>query len=538
MKQNNKQHKLLKKTSKIIEKLARFFFIDIFLDFLSLRNRLYTDYHYSTIKFLKSSNLSSKMVALNKEITENSSQLTALLLAYKVFKVYLWEICLCIILYIIDVLSKIGVSLMLANVITSLNKKENLLALHYSIGLIFLMIIHLFSGQHNWYLLNKLSNSLKLSILSALYSKTLKLSTSKLELEKGKLYNIISSDMNLLENKASYLLAILMTPFTLIVSIGLLIYNFNNGAYYILFGLIIIFSLQYITAYLNVKTLNKKAQACDSRIKSTNELIEQIRNIKMLGWEDVFIEEILNKREKEVGWLESTNILLVSNKILAKIAPFILTLILLSVYKGTSMAQRFSTYQLLDFVSVYTILYFGLGLLSFFEYRLVFQRLSNVLNVSESTLFQKINNKIYSNSIEIRNFDAEWIPGKKCLNSINLTIKKKEKIAFLGKIASGKTSLFLSILNQIPKTEGNIEINGSLAFVEQNPFLIAGSLRENILFGLNYDKMKYEKILKACLLDEDFKQFPKGDSTLVGERGVCLSGGQKSRGFLKFNYYN
>lgn len=54
-------------------------------------------------------------------------------------------------------------------------------------------------------------------------------------------------------------------------------------------------------------------------------------------------------------------------------------------------------------------------------------------------------------------------------------------------------------------------------------------MRNNILFGQAYDKEWYNKVVKVCALERDFQQFPQGDRTLVGDRGVSLSGGQKAR---------
>lgn len=53
------------------------------------------------------------------------------------------------------------------------------------------------------------------------------------------------------------------------------------------------------------------------------------------------------------------------------------------------------------------------------------------------------------------------------------------------------------------------------------------SLRDNILFGLPYEKEKYEKTLRICELIPDLKVLPSGDKTEIGERGINLSGGQK-----------
>ena len=60
-------------------------------------------------------------------------------------------------------------------------------------------------------------------------------------------------------------------------------------------------------------------------------------------------------------------------------------------------------------------------------------------------------------------------------------------------------------------------------------FVSAGTVRNNILFGLPYDPVRYERVIQACALDRDIALFPSGDETPIGERGVTLSGGQKAR---------
>ena len=59
--------------------------------------------------------------------------------------------------------------------------------------------------------------------------------------------------------------------------------------------------------------------------------------------------------------------------------------------------------------------------------------------------------------------------------------------------------------------------------------MFSGTLRENILFGREFDPNWYHQVVDACCLNEDFKQLPYGDATPVGERGVILSGGKKAR---------
>ena len=57
----------------------------------------------------------------------------------------------------------------------------------------------------------------------------------------------------------------------------------------------------------------------------------------------------------------------------------------------------------------------------------------------------------------------------------------------------------------------------------------AGTVKENILMGAEYDQQFYQEVVEACGLIQDFTQFIHGDETIVGDRGVQCSGGQKAR---------
>ena len=61
------------------------------------------------------------------------------------------------------------------------------------------------------------------------------------------------------------------------------------------------------------------------------------------------------------------------------------------------------------------------------------------------------------------------------------------------------------------------------------PWIVAGSVRDNIIFGCPWDPIRYDAVLTACALDDDMALLPAGDATELGERGINLSGGQKAR---------
>ena len=87
----------------------------------------------------------------------------------------------------------------------------------------------------------------------------------------------------------------------------------------------------------------------------------------------------------------------------------------------------------------------------------------------------------------------------------------------------------MAILQELPILTGNIKTSGSISYASQEPWSFNNSVRNNILFGSEYNELRYKQVVDVCALKRDFNIFPFGDKTLVGERGVSLSGGQKAR---------
>ena len=85
------------------------------------------------------------------------------------------------------------------------------------------------------------------------------------------------------------------------------------------------------------------------------------------------------------------------------------------------------------------------------------------------------------------------------------------------------------ILGELSPLNGSCQVTGKIAYAPQEPWIFSGTIRQNILCGLNYESDRYKKVIKVCALKRDFNLFANGDLTLVGERGVSLSGGQKAR---------
>ncbi|KAL7747806.1 hypothetical protein RI367_006741 [Sorochytrium milnesiophthora] len=115
------------------------------------------------------------------------------------------------------------------------------------------------------------------------------------------------------------------------------------------------------------------------------------------------------------------------------------------------------------------------------------------------------------------------------LRDINMSVQAGALVAIVGRVGQGKTALLHAILGEMVKLSGSVSLNGSVAYASQQPWIFNGSVRENILFGATYDEKKYNTVLEACSLVTDLQILPNGDQTLIGDKGVNLSGGQKAR---------
>ena len=125
---------------------------------------------------------------------------------------------------------------------------------------------------------------------------------------------------------------------------------------------------------------------------------------------------------------------------------------------------------------------------------------------------------------------------KYALKKIDFQVPVGNIICVVGKVGSGKSSFLSAILGNFNAVNGdNIHqptsfgVFGSVAYCAQNPWIMNASVKENILFGYEYDEDFYQRTIEACELLPDLEILPDGDDTQVGEKGVSLSGGQKAR---------
>ena len=134
--------------------------------------------------------------------------------------------------------------------------------------------------------------------------------------------------------------------------------------------------------------------------------------------------------------------------------------------------------------------------------------------------------------LRVRNFNQQQQQNESegsSLQFIDFTAEKGSLTVITGPVGSGKSTLLSAIAGEVPDQNGAITFKGTVVYVPQIAWIFSGTIRENILFGEQYDEDKYNRVIEACALTQDIQKFPDCDQTIVGERGVVLSGGQRAR---------
>ncbi|XP_055612034.1 probable multidrug resistance-associated protein lethal(2)03659 [Uranotaenia lowii] len=436
------------------------------------------------------------------------------------------------------------------------------------------------------YMLSQLHLGMKLRVAacSLVYRKSLRLSKTALgDTTAGQVVNLLSNDVGRLDLAVLFLHYMWIGPLETIVVTYLMYREIGISA---VFGVIFLLLFIPLQAYLGKKTSVlrlKTALRTDERVRLMNEIIQGIQVIKMYTWEKPFAKLVALSRKKEikiiryVSYIRGTLLSFIMFTTRVSIFISLVAYALLGNYVTAEKAFTITAYY--NILRATMTIFFPQGIAQFAEALvsigriqkfLLYEEVESMLGVSMSDPEKEEGSYLDSSLGELDNGDmkkdkledkmkhsesdglkerdstgmqlseagvivdsatARWDSKSTeyTLEGVNLHVQPGTLVAVIGPVGSGKSSLIHAILNELPLEGGTIKVNGQISYASQEPWLFSGTVRQNILFGLPMEKERYKRVVKTCALERDFQLFANGDKTIVGERGVSLSGGQKAR---------
>ena len=136
-----------------------------------------------------------------------------------------------------------------------------------------------------------------------------------------------------------------------------------------------------------------------------------------------------------------------------------------------------------------------------------------------------------SEAITVQNGNFGWDPQKPpILSDINLSVPKGRLTMLVGPVGCGKSTLLKALLGEVATLAGSVQVSSAeIAFCDQTPWHMNETVRQSIIAVSEVDERWYLSVVRACVLDEDLRQLPRGDQTTIGSKGIALSGGQSQR---------
>lgn len=400
------------------------------------------------------------------------------------------------------------------------------------------LVFCIFHGPYYW-AISRMGMDVRVALCTLIYKKVLKLSNNSLqEINTGRVHVMMTSDVNRFDQLFLYLHYLWLGPLEALVILILLYLRIGWAClpgYFIMFALI---PGQTFMSRLFLKLRKRTVQFTDKRITLMTEIITAMRTIKMLACESVFAKMVEKIRDSEIRKVLIGSYAVGINLVLGRVGYRLLDV-------GMILAYVFTTKQPIRASTMFVIVSFcrvlSNSFMRFFpraiqlaaECHVTVKRVESFLLLEEfqGTHDEKDCKNEEDNQIKVSLNHVTCSVNKETeiLQDISFDVSRGQLTAVIGPVGSGKSSLLLAILKELPLKGGSILLNGQVAYVRQQPWVFGGSIRQNIIFGKPYEEAKFDKIARVCSLDKDLNLFPDGDLTMIGERGVTLSGGQKAR---------
>uniref|UniRef100_A0A7N0T3Q1 ABC-type xenobiotic transporter n=1 Tax=Kalanchoe fedtschenkoi TaxID=63787 RepID=A0A7N0T3Q1_KALFE len=377
---------------------------------------------------------------------------------------------------------------------------------------------------------------LRSTLVAAIFRKSLRLThDARKNFPSGMITNMISTDANALQQICQQLHGLWSAPFRIIVAMVLLYQQLGVSSIIGALMLVLMFPVQTVVISKTRKLAKEGLQRTDRRVSLMNEILVAMDTVKCYAWEKSFQNKIQSMRNDELSWFRKAQLLFALNSFILNSIPVSVTVVSFGMF--TLLGGDLTPARAFTSLSLFSLLRFPLSMLP--------SLITQVANVNVSLqrmekFFLSAERKLVPNpslesgcpAISVKNGFFSWDSKseKPTLSDINVDIPVGSLVAIVGGTGEGKTSLISAMLGELPPLPGaNVVIRGTVAYVPQISWIFNATVRQNILFGSDYEEEHYWKAIDVTSLQHDLDLLPGHDLTEIGERGVNISGGQKQR---------
>ncbi|KAJ3127452.1 Multidrug resistance-associated protein 4 [Nowakowskiella sp. JEL0407] len=499
-------------------------------------------------------------------------------------KVFGWQYMLAGVAYFLESIVKVAEAVFLGYLLVYFQTPSAPLTdgIIYSVVLSLFVLLHAILHHIEFWLAMRCGMQLRIGFITAIYKKCLQLSIAHTS-SSGLIVNIVSNDVQRFEDCSPFLHFIWLGPLEVLIVWYFMYQQIGLASIAAVASILMLIPIQGMIAK-RFQTLRKEAVGHrDERIRTISDSLAGIIVVKLYAWEEPFIDRIQERRNDELNTLRKANYLRSFNEsfffassafisLFAFITYYLLggeftpsrifTTVALSQINRLSMTNFFprafqlgseamvSFSRIQDFLSLPEI-HHSEDKIQFEEE--ILNKNSNKDGDQNSSLpmvvFEKASFTWQTSPLETKNsaasspetpLDPEKPSVRTLLKDLDISVQMGEVLGVCGQVGSGKSSLLHAVLGEMEKVSGNLAVRrqitegGStrkirIAFASQSPWIASGTIKDNILFGQPYDENWFKEVITACALDTDLALLPDRENTVLGERGVTLSGGQRAR---------
>ncbi|XP_027939759.1 ABC transporter C family member 3-like [Vigna unguiculata] len=401
----------------------------------------------------------------------------------------------------------------------------------------FAKIVECLSQLHRCFRLQQVGLRIRALLVTMIYNKALTLSCqSKQGHTDGEIINFMAVDAERVGVFSWHIHDLWMVALKVTLAFLILYKNLGLASIVAFVATIVVMLTNVPLGSLQGKFQKRLMQSKDRRMKATTEILRNMKILKLQGWEMKFLSKITELRKTEQGWLKRGAYTAAVTSFLFKGAPTFVAVVTFGTcmlrgvpLKSGNILSALATFEILQ-EPIYNLP----GTISMMaQTKVSLDRIASFLRMDDlpSDVVEKLPRGSSDTAIELvdGNFSWELSSPNPTLQDINLKVSNGMRVAVCGTVGSGKSTLLSCVLGEVPKISGILKVCGTKAYVAQSPWIQSGKIEDNILFGKQMDREKYENVLEACSLKKDLEILTFGDQTIIGERGINLSGGQKQR---------